>query len=176
MEKNRTIRPSDEPDGELVTFGPIDEKTGKRLAIPRRFSRIVRIEDLKFQLQLWCEFSDDRIEVRKLCIEADGGEIASRKLLQLGLPAIIRELAFEVIPDARFWTVEGQETKLEWNAINTQPEFLAQMYWFEYVSWGSPRQEIMRFLGMKRTAANALIRRLARHIGLPGSHDKPEIP
>lgn len=150
-------------------FGPTDEKTGKRLAIPRTFSRIVDIQDLQFQLELWCEFSGDRIEVRKLCIEANGGEIASRKLLQLGLPAIVREIAFEVIPDAKFWTVEGQEPNLDWNSMNTQPEFLAQMYWFEHVSWGSPRQEIMRYFGMKRTAANALIRKVSKYIPLPGT-------
>jgi hypothetical protein len=174
MDTNRKIRPSDVPDGEIVSFGPIDDRTGKQLAIPRTFSRIVENSALGFQLQLWCEFSGDRIEVKKLTIDAGDGEIASRKLLQLGLPAIVRQIAFEVVPGAAFWTFEGQERNLDWDAMNTHHEFLAQLYWFEHISWGSPRQEIMRYFGMKRTAANALIRKVARHITLPGSHDKSE--
>jgi hypothetical protein len=174
MERNRTIRPSDIPDGDLVMFGPTDVKTGKHLRIPRTFSRIVDIQDLQFQLQLWCRFSGDRIEVRRLCIEADGGEIASRQLLQLGLPAIVREIAFEVIPEASFWTVEGQDAVTKWSEMNSQPEFIAQVYWFEHVSWGSPRQEIMRLFGIKRTAANTLLRKLAREISLPGIRKENE--
>ena len=175
MEINRKIRPSEIPDGELVHFGPRDEITGRHLAIPRTFSRIVENSALGFELQLWCEFSGDRIEVKKLTIDAGDGEISSRKLLQLGLPAIVRHIAFEVVPGAAFWTFEGQERNPDWHAANTDHEFLAQMYWFEHISWGSPRQEIMRYFGMKRTAANSLIRKIARYIKLPGSHDKAEI-
>jgi hypothetical protein len=147
-------------------------KTGKQLAIPKTFSRMVELSDPHFNLQLWCEFSGDRIEVRKLCVDAGSGEIASRKLLQLGLPAIVKEIAFEVIPDAAFWTYEGQEMDLDWGNLNVHHEFLAQMYWREHVSWGNPRQEIMQYFGMKRTAANALIRKIARGIPLPGSHEQ----
>jgi hypothetical protein len=59
-----------------------------------------------------------------------------------------------------------QEFKLE------GPTFLAQVYWFEHISLGSPSGSIMNYMHWSRTNANFHISKIAKTYSLPGAHSQ----
>jgi hypothetical protein len=171
------IERGSKPDGDFVSFGNVDPKSDLRLRVPRAFQRIVTYSDLQLRLTLDCEFSGERIEIDKMLVESAGKYIASRELTQLRLPHVIRTLALEVIPQAQEWTIETRHEKDKtWESLkhSVSDGFLAQMYWFEHVSWGAPRASLMSYMGYSRTTANAHIKKIAKEFTLPGIHKNPQ--
>jgi hypothetical protein len=84
----------------------------------------------------------------------------------LALPAVIRAIAIEVVPNAELWAHLDSSDILK----HEGQTFLAQVYWFEHISWGSPRGSIMAYMNWSRTNANFHISKIARKFPLPGAH------
>jgi hypothetical protein len=163
-----------QPDGSLVLFGNLDPKNDRKLQIPATFERRVKYVSQQLELELHCVFTGDRIEISRMVISGLGKFVGSRDLTQLSLPQVIRKIAFDVIPNSHEWTEETRSKDIEWGNLNAGDGFLAQLYWFEHVSWGAPRSALMSYLGCSRTTANAHIRRIAKQFDLPGVHAQQE--
>jgi hypothetical protein len=171
------IQAGSRPDGKLLTLGSADPESNLLLRVPQSFQRIVTYADHPLRLTLDCEFSGERIEIGKMLVESSNEYIGSRELTQLRLPQVIRNLAMEVIPDAIHWTRWSQENRTRKSKSaksRVSDGFLAQLYWFEHVSWGAPRASLMAYLGCSRTTANSHIKRIALEFPLPGSHWNPK--
>jgi hypothetical protein len=154
------------PDGEPINFGPFDQETGTQQSIPNSFSRRVIYPELEIAATLECVFTGDKIEIQSLKVEKNGKFVSTKVLTQLALPSVIRAIAIEVIPNSSLWAElePNQEFKLE------GPTFLAQVYWFEHISWGSPRVSIMNYMKWSRTNANFHILKISSNFPLPGAH------
>lgn len=164
------IHPTDELDGALVNVGPNSGVAFGSLQIPSTFERQVVYKAPSLVLTVKCAFSGERYEISKMTIEGRGDFVTSRDLTQLKLPALMRAMALAAIPDSFKWTEENKAAALE---VDANRAFLAQIYWFETVTWGNPRQEIMNWLSVSRTTANEQIRKLAKEFKLPGAHARP---
>ncbi len=154
------------PDGKTVTFGPYDPETGATLSLPATFTRRVSYPGHGLAVILECVFTGDRIEVESLKIERVEKFISTKVLTQLALPAVIREIAEDAIPNSNRWARLNAPTD---NKAETA-EFLAQIYWFEHVSWGSPRASIMAYMNWSRTNANFHISKFSKNMPMPGAH------
>lgn len=166
MNPSFKVEKTNKADGKRVSFGPPDPETGRALSLPTSFSRRVVYKDLGIAALVECIFNGDRIEVESVQIEKVTKFVSTKVLTQLALPTVIRALAEELIPNSNTWA------KLKANSDNKpqSPEFLAQIYWFEYVSWGSPRGSIMTYMNWSRTNANFHISKFSRNIAMPGAH------
>jgi hypothetical protein len=160
------------PDGKPVDFGPFDQETGTQQSIPSSLSRRVIYPELGVSAVVECVFTGDRLEIERISVENNGKFVSTKVLTQLALPAVIRAIAIEVVPNAKLWAElkPNQDFKLE------GPTFLAQVYWFEHISWGSPRGSIMSYMGWSRTNANFHISKIARDFPLPGPHSQEATP
>lgn len=156
------------PDGAPLEFGPFDQETGTQQSIPSSLSRRVVYPDLEVSAVVDCIFTGDRLEIERISVENNGKFVSTKVLTQLALPAVIRAIASEVVPNSMLWAElkPNQDFKLE------GPTFLAQVYWFEHVSWGSPRGSIMKYMNWSRTNANFHISKIAKTYPLPGAHSQ----
>lgn len=157
----------DVSDGQLVIAGPADQDLEKLLQIPAVFARKLTDKRQNLELELHCSFDGDKVQLTKLVVAKGNDGIATRDLLQLGLPALIQTVCHEVIPNSKYWL---RATKSD---IDRSPySFLAQLYWFEHVSWGNPRQRLMELMDWDRSGAIYQMRMLNKHWPLPGVHAK----
>lgn len=167
--KIASIAPTTALDGELVEFGPAVGDGEMRPSIPSTFQRTVTYQESGLMLTLDCYFAGERVEVLRLSV---GGSferpLSTRDLTQLGLPDVIHEITKTVVPDWDYWTLEGQDRRGQ-GKLRSDSAFLAQIYWLEHVSHGSPRQALMIYLSMPRSSCSVLIRTLKREFELPGN-------
>ncbi len=163
-----TIEPTGVADGARVEFGPLDQETGTQQSIPRTLTRKVTYPDLEVSAVVDCIFTGDKIEIQSITVQNDGTFVSTKVLTQLALPAVIRAIAIETVPNSELWANVGTNPVARFEG----PSFLAQVYWFEHISWGSPRGSIMTYMNWSRTNANFHISKIARHIALPGAHAK----
>lgn len=154
------------PDGKPVEFGPFDHETGTQQSVPETLTRRVHYPELEVSALVDCIFTGDKLEIQSITVQSKGKFVSTKVLTQLALPAVIRAIAIEVVPNARLWAYldATQIFKRE------GPTFLAQVYWFEHISWGSPRVSIMNYMNWSRTNANFHISKIARNFPLPGAH------
>ena len=166
MPINFTLESAGVQDGPIVNFGPFDAESGTQQSIPSALKRRVVYLDLEIALTVDCVFTGDKIEIQKLTVENDGKFISTKVLTQLALPAVMRAIAVDVVPNSHLWAFLDNTAIIK----NEAPSFLAQVYWFEHISWGSPRGSIMNYMGWSRTNANFHISKIARRFPLPGAH------
>lgn len=153
-------------DGKSLEFGPFDPETGTQQSIPETLTRKVIYPELGITAVVSCLFTGDKLEIQSISVENSGKFISTKVLTQLALPAVIRAIAIEVVPNAKFWALLDASDMLK----RDSPAFLAQVYWFEHISWGSPRGSIMAYMSWSRTNANFHISKIARNFQLPGAH------
>lgn len=162
------VEKSESSQGPLVAFGPRDPSSGRQLQILGDSEWVIKYKKPKLRVTVRCVFSDQRLEISQLLINGEQGSfLSSRDLTQLNLPAVLREIGLSAVADSDYWNVGLKKTKLE---SRTNSEYLAQVYWFEYATWGSPRQVLMDYLNVSRTTANSHIRKFANQLPLPGIH------
>lgn len=175
MSENFTISKADVKDGVMVTFGPVDPENRRQLSIPKTFTRFVDYIDSTLVVELQCVFDGEKIQVSKISVANNGGFVTSRDLTQLSLPAVIRQMGLQVIPDSEYWTQEWQDANFKKHGLKYDSWFIAQLYWFEHATWGSPRVAVQELMGCKRTTANYYIRLAGEKTPLPGQHNKKSI-
>ena len=153
-------------DGPLLTFGPLDPETGLTCHIPMELSRRVLYPALNLEVQIDCIFSGERLEIERLTIESKSSYVASRDLTQLALPQVMNKVVSTVVLEARDIEKQLKSTLLD---KPDGPAFLAQLYWFEFVRWGSPRALIMSYMGWSRANANFHMKKINKLFPLPGT-------
>jgi hypothetical protein len=172
-EKNKTVKISrtDSIDAPLVSVGPTAaESSHQQLLIPRQFEREISFPDSEDAptLTLRCEFRDELVIVTNLEVRHLGANgITSSLLHSLALPALVHAASLDAIPNVEFWTQAGSDSEPALAVLKTDYGFLAQMYWLEHVTQGSPRQRLMSYLGLPQSTCNVLIRRIKSVYPLP---------
>jgi hypothetical protein len=91
------------PDGKAVDFGPFDPETGTQQSIPSSLTRKVVYPELGVSAMVECVFTGDKLEIQRISVENNGKFVSTKVLTQLALPAVIRAIAVEVIPNAKLW-------------------------------------------------------------------------
>jgi hypothetical protein len=156
------------PDGELVDFGPFDQESGSQASIPAQLTRKVTYPELGVIALFECVFTGDRLEIQGISVESNGKFVSATAMSQLSIPAVIREIAVQAVPNSKIWALAGSGQQRRYEGQT----FLAQVYWFEHISWGSPRASIMKYMNWSRTNANFHISKISREVELPGAHSK----
>lgn len=153
-------------DGQLVPFGPTTARFFA-LQAPSRARRLITYTS-GVQLEVECFFAGERLEIKSLRVTAPENQILTTKMLtQLKLPVILNKIFLESSPTTksmRKLPARDDLSKEQFDSV------LTQVYWFEYASWGNPRQRVTQYTKWSNNNANAHFRRLAKVHGLPGSH------
>lgn len=152
----------------MVAFGPFDQESGSQASIPAQLTRKVTYPELGVIALFECVFTGDRLEIQRISVESNEKFVSATAMSQLSIPAVIREIAIQAVPNSKLWALVGlgQQRRYEGQT------FLAQVYWFEHISWGSPRASIMKYMNWSRTNANFHISKISRELELPGAHSK----
>ena len=167
METEFVITTTDTPDGPLRGVGPQGFEYPFEIEVPMQMQRKVTYPGQEIELLIDLVFPGERIEIRNLQLHGREGYIATQYLTGLGLPKIIRAIAVDSIPNSSRWlNVSGRGNK------DLPYHYLAELYWFEHISWGSPRSAIMQYTGWSRANANWHLRKIAKEFPLPGPHSE----
>lgn len=163
----KIVKIEGEFDGDLVPVGPTDSDLRFALEIPSSFARKFVNPKNGLAIELHCTFDGDKANLTKLVVEKGLTGITTRELGQLKLPYLIQRLCHEVIPNSQHWTA----------ASTSQEErhtfaFMAQLYWFEHISWGNPRMRLMELFEWPKSTASYQLRKLNQQWSLPGIHAK----
>lgn len=173
-----SISRTEKPDGPLRKVSPRGIEYPIDIEVPMTMQRRVTYPETGLSIVLNLVCPEERIEIRS--IEIDGGSnfIATQHLTGLSLPKVIRQVAIKSIPNSDRWVGPKKEADRDFS-----PRFLAEMYWFEHLSWGTPRSAIMEHTGWSRANTNWHLRKIAKDFPLPGpprgitgsshSHPKP---
>ena len=154
-------------DGPLMDVGPVIGFDDFTLKVPRSFTRVVTSDNSDWVLEIRIQFDGQKLRVVDLRIQSQTSPITPRGLLALSLPKIVRACAESAIPNSAFWTEELPRMQGIENRLRDDPFLLSKFYWFEYITWGSPRVEIQKLLKCQKTTANHFIRLASKLHTLP---------
>lgn len=163
MGESFVVSVTEERDGPLVLAGPKTETLNQQLLVPSSMNRKIIYSDNLPVLETALVFSGERLEIVRLTIEAQEVYLSTQFLTQLSLPKVIRQVALESVPDSARWLAPSADRV---GGIDSY-DFLAQVYWFEHLSWGSPRKSVMNFMGWSRANTNFHLRKMAEMGLLP---------
>lgn len=154
--------------GQYVPFGPTPSTSHPQLKVPETSSWVVSYPTLELRVFLELMFSGEFLEIQRISIEGlNGKPVMSRDLTQLGLPALIQDLASQMVPGYEYWTQEYQDKVGEWGSLKVDDEFLSQLMWVKQISHGNPRKALMEYFAMPRSSATLVIRRLKAKYPMP---------
>jgi hypothetical protein len=160
------IRDTEDFDGGLHNVCGYIPDVSQQLLVPRSLKREVFYGDDQPLLTLSLSLLDtNRFEVVgvNLQVPKSGSAISTSFLTKLSIPKIVRETTVEAIPYSSYWTTPPTDYS---------DDYLAQLYWFEYVTWGAPRLAIMNLTGWSRANTNHHLRRIAKIFDLPLTQTK----
>lgn len=167
MEPAFFITATDIVDGPLRGVGPQGFEYPFEIQVPQKMQRKVTYADQDIEVLVDLVFAGERIEVRNLQLSGQDGYITTKYLTGLGLPKIIRAIAVDSIPNSSRWLKAAEED------VKIQSyKYLAELYWFEHISWGSPRSAIMKYTGWSRANSNWHLRKIAKQFPLPAPHSE----
>jgi hypothetical protein len=153
-------------DGPMVAFGP-ESPSWPQLVVPASLARTVTYTSNPLTVVLECRFDQDKLQLKKVQIENFEGFVSSRDLTQLKLPVLMRAVALESIPGSGDFLALAKTKLSNPQLLRENLLLLAQVYWLENVTWGSPRKTIMEFADCSRSTASEYIRLADKAFGLP---------
>lgn len=166
MNTEFVISSAEEPDWALERIAPQAVQHSFDIWVPLKMQRLVSYPTMDLKVTLDLVFSGHRVEILELKISAGKTYIATQDLTSLGLPKVIRAIVIGSIPDSSKW----QPSKDSAEEKDLTYKYLAELYWFEHISWGAPRSAIMSYAGWSRANTNWHLRRIAKEFPLPGPH------
>jgi hypothetical protein len=163
MESKIDIRLTETADGPLTLAGPKMPDLKFQLMVPSTLERAVAYSEDEPRVKLKLLFSGERFEVSELVARGGKSFVTTHFLTQLGLPRLIRRITTEAIPNCATWLPTQGEDGMGIESY----DYLAQLYWFEHITWGSPRAAIMKYMGWSRANSNWHIRKIRKEFPLP---------
>ena len=154
-------------DGERVAFGPKHDETGIELTIPKELTRSVTYRSIPLTVDLTCSYAEDKLQLVKVEISNYEGFISTRELLQLKLPAVMRSISLEAVGNVDAFMSYARKRLESPSSLKLNLKVLAQLYWLEAVTWGTPRKTIMEMSGCSRSTANENITSAEKEYALP---------
>ena len=162
------IAKADLPFGRLEAFGPTPAIRHPQLEVPSKSFWEVMYPSLDLLVSLDIEFTGQRLEIQRISVEGlKRKPVHSRDLTQLGLPAVLHDIAALMIPNFEYWTKDFQDKNLRWDDLKTDDEFLAQLMWVNQVSHGNARKALMDYFAIPRSTATLIIKRLKGRYSMP---------
>jgi hypothetical protein len=154
-----------EPSG-FVEVGP-SQGVPQVLRVPKDFHYKFKFDSLP-DVELKGVFDGDKFQVTDLSLSSKSG-LNATQLIRIKLPELVGLVALDLIPQAKYWTLDGAPK----DAILSNKEmtrlFLAQAYWFHHLSWGAPRLFVMEFMDWSRNNTNFHLKQISKSVGLPAS-------
>lgn len=141
------------------------------MTIPGTIRQSAIYKELGLEIELWCELSESRLEVREIKIAAREGVLATTLLTQLKLPQVLRKIGLNSINNVDFYL---KELRRQTDNRIADDALIAQIYALEYACWGSPRDTLMKYMGWSRTNTNLHLRRISQTFPLPGPQRLPK--
>jgi hypothetical protein len=169
-------KPGPFADGDLVPFGPSIEGQYGGLSMPSSLNRRVTYSDNPLTVAIECRYEEDKLQLVKVEIQNFNGYVSTRDLLQLKLPAVMRQVAVESVLGREVFLSRASSLLHSPAAIKENLFLLAQLYWLEAVTWGTPRKAIMEISGCSRSSANEYIKMAAKQYPLPKERAEPFNP
>lgn len=154
-----------------MPFGPAGDK------LPARFTAQVDYTERPLRVTLRASFDGKaRVKVSSVLVErSDGGSVTPEDLTATQLAHVVWLAVDKAVDKApgvvRRFQIVGRETG---GPSDEQLRLLARLYWLAYVSWGTPRQDVMDWFGLPRSTANHWIRKARERHELPGPHADEE--
>ena len=160
---NMKIRETEKIDGKLYSVCGYSLEVDHQLLVPKFIEREVVYGEDQPTLTLSLSFVENsRLEIVDMKLSSREGSVpvSTSLLTKLSLPQTIRKIALDAIPNSNYWTTPP--TKYT-------DDYLAQLYWFEHITWGTPRVAIMRVTGWSKPNANYHITKLSKVFNFPTS-------
>lgn len=155
-----------QPEGvELVQYGPSGD------TLPAKFTAAVEYVEHPLQALITASFDGaERVKVESVMVErTDAASVAPEDMTRLQLAQVMGSVVWEASNSGRGALYQGGRRHAG-PPDDQELLTLARMYWFEYVSWGKPRQAVMSAFEVSRMTANRWIRQARDRYGLPGRH------
>lgn len=154
-----------EPSG-FVEVGP-SQGVPQVLRVPKDFHYRFKFENLP-DVEVKGVFDGDRFQVTDLSLSSKSG-LNATQLIRIKLPELVGIVALDLIPQAKYWTLDGAPRELILSNKQLASLYLAQAYWFHHLSWGAPRLFVMDFMGWSRNNTNFHLKQISKAVGLPAS-------
>ena len=160
------IRPPKDRHGPVpaVPYGPGGDH------LPAQFRAVVEYAGRPLRVTIDATFDGVRkVQAHVVAVDrTDGESVTPQDMAATQLGAVMGSVVWAATQHGQGVVQVGRDT----DGPLTDDELLtlARMYWFEYVSWGKPRQVVMDRFGLPRSTANYWIRRARERYGLPGQH------
>lgn len=166
MDAEFLISRTGDADWQLTRIAPQAIDHDVDLWVPLRMQRQITYPGLDLKVMIDLVFSGERLEIFELKISSATTFIATQFLTSLSLPKVIRTISIDSIPNSSRWLSRPEKNEDK----DLSYRCLAEMYWFEHISWGAPRSAIMKYTGWSRANTNWHLRRIAKEYPLPGPH------
>lgn len=111
-----------------------------------------------------------RVQAHVVAVDRpDGASVTPQDMAATQLGAVMSSIVWAATRHGRGTVMQsGRDT--DGPLSDDELLTLARMYWFEFVSWGRPRQAVMDRFDLPRSTANYWIRKARERYGLPGQH------
>jgi hypothetical protein len=161
------------PDGysgaiPLVPYGP----GGDRL--PALFNAVVEYTERPLQVTIKATFDGvHKVHAQVVAVErTDGASVTPQDMAATQLGAVMASAVWAASRGPRGPVIgtEAREPGRAGPLTDNELLALARRYWFEFISWGKPRQTVMSVFDLPRSTANYWIRKARDKYGLPGLH------
>jgi hypothetical protein len=161
-------RPKDH-DGPIpyVPYGPAGDR------LPAQFTAEVEYKERPLRVTIDATFDGvGRVKARVVAVDrTDGESVTPQDMAATQLGAVMSSVVWKATRRPGGGTImQGGRRDASGPLTDDELLTLARMYWFEYVSWGRPRQAVMNLLELPRSTANYWIRKAREKYGLPGQH------
>jgi hypothetical protein len=155
-------------DGPKVSFGLEMKGFGFSLTIASELKRLVTYSNIPVSLFLECRYEVDKLRLVRVEVQnVEGKYISTRDLMHLKLPAILREISLGAVENAHTFMGHARKTLNSPASLRNNLDVLAQLYWLEVVTWGTPRKTIMELSGCSRSTANECITLASKEYRMP---------
>lgn len=139
--------------------------------LPERFAAEVIYAGRPLRVRIDCRFDGTtRVRAQVVAVDrTDGESVTPEDMAATNLGAVMGSVVWDATRKGKGTVVQGGRSR---TGPPTDEELLtlARMYWFEFVSWGKPRQKIMDAFELPRSTANYWIRKARDRYALPGFH------
>lgn len=149
-----------------VPYGPAGD------TLPARFTAEVDYTERPLHVQIKASFDGvSRVRADQVCVTRVSGEsVTAEDMASLQLAAVMAQVVWQATTRSQVGSVVSINPLPPERASEEELMTVARAYWFEYVSWGSPRRRIMEMFDIPRSTANRWIRRARELYPLPGAH------
>jgi hypothetical protein len=149
-----------------VPYGPAGDR------MPAAFEVTVAYADQPLRMQITATFDGaSKVRARVVSLErTDGESVTAEDMASTRLASVMGTVVLKATKHAPGTILRGGARSASGPPTDEELLTLARIYWYEFVSWGKPRQAIMSAFDLPRSTASVWIRRARDKYDLPGAH------